>query len=238
MKRWLLVFTGCILLCAGCVRLTPTGPSHDAGVDSPGESPVPERTLPIALPSHNENGEETDSQEDVDRLRQLVASELGVEQETLMFIELKPEVWRDASLGCPEPGMVYAQILTEGWLVVFQNTAGELINVHAERGFDNFIICDDGASLTSGESSEEGDSAPVVRAAVQYIVEKLGYNEDEVTVNKISTRMWPNSCLGCPEKEEMCLAVMTHGYQLQVTVNGTEYSLHTDDTGSAIRLCK
>ena len=35
------------------------------------------------------------------------------------IVRMEQVTWRDASLGCPEPGVVYAQVLTPGiWLVV------------------------------------------------------------------------------------------------------------------------
>jgi hypothetical protein len=38
--------------------------------------------------------------------------------------------WRDASLGCPQPGMNYAQMLTNGTRIVLE-AAGQQYNYHS-----------------------------------------------------------------------------------------------------------
>ena len=43
------------------------------------------------------------------------------------------KTWPDASLGCPEPGMMYAQVLTPGILVVL-SYGGELHRYHGGIG--------------------------------------------------------------------------------------------------------
>ena len=238
MKRWVFVIMTSLLIVSGCTSLAISGPSHDAINGTPGDSLIVEPSpVTTVTPSFNNGGEGIFDNEALNRLRQKVASELDIEQNTLQFVEKKAEVWSDASLGCPEPGMAYVQILIDGWQIVFQNNAGELIYVHTESDLDNFIICDDVRSLTPEKSSGEGIPASVVNGAVNYIAEKLDINPDDVTVSDIASRMWPNACLGCAEREEMCLAVITRGYKVQVFVNGNVYAIHTDDTGSATRLC-
>ncbi len=46
--------------------------------------------------------------------------------------------WRDSSLGCPMEGMMYAQVITPGYLIVFQ-AAGKEWNYHAGR--DRVMWC-------------------------------------------------------------------------------------------------
>lgn len=47
--------------------------------------------------------------------------------------------WRDASLGCPMPGMMYAQVITPGYLIVLE-TAGQEWNYHAST--TRVMYCD------------------------------------------------------------------------------------------------
>jgi hypothetical protein len=58
------------------------------------------------------------------RLRELVAEarkdlaeRLSVEPGTIDLLEASEVIWRDASLGCPQPGKIYAQSIREGYLV-------------------------------------------------------------------------------------------------------------------------
>jgi hypothetical protein len=63
-----------------------------------------------------------------------IAEDLGVPPETVKVISMEPRNWPDSSLGCPQPDMLYAQIVTPGYLVVV-DVSGERIEYHTdERG--------------------------------------------------------------------------------------------------------
>ena len=46
-----------------------------------------------------------------------LAERLGVPESEIEVISAQPVVWPDSSLGCPEPGMQYAQVATDGALI-------------------------------------------------------------------------------------------------------------------------
>ncbi|HEY3079096.1 MAG TPA: hypothetical protein VGM69_04250 [Chloroflexota bacterium] len=48
--------------------------------------------------------------------------------------------WNDASLGCPQPGMMYAQVITPGFRVI-ANVNGQRKEVHADRA-GHAVVCD------------------------------------------------------------------------------------------------
>ena len=45
------------------------------------------------------------------------SANLGVPAENLIVIMTAQRDWADASLGCPEPGRAYAQVITPGYVV-------------------------------------------------------------------------------------------------------------------------
>jgi hypothetical protein len=45
------------------------------------------------------------------------SAELGVPGDNLIVVMTAQRDWSDSSLGCPEPGRAYAQIITPGWVV-------------------------------------------------------------------------------------------------------------------------
>ena len=59
-----------------------------------------------------------------------LAQRLSIPTSQIKVIETKEVVWPDASLGCPQPGNVYAQILTPGYLVTLEY-AGDEYEYHA-----------------------------------------------------------------------------------------------------------
>ena len=54
--------------------------------------------------------------------------------------------WPDASLGCPEPGRVYTQVLVPGFRIVAKTTAGELL-YHTDSG-GSIVNCARAAAAT------------------------------------------------------------------------------------------
>jgi len=50
--------------------------------------------------------------------------------------------WPDASLGCPQPGMVYAQVITPGFRVLLE-VENDKYEYHTDRG-ERVVLCVDG----------------------------------------------------------------------------------------------
>ncbi|HEY4690296.1 MAG TPA: hypothetical protein VIK33_13355, partial [Anaerolineae bacterium] len=44
-----------------------------------------------------------------------LSERLSIDATQITVVGFSAEVWPDASLGCPEPGVQYAQVLTEGY---------------------------------------------------------------------------------------------------------------------------
>ena len=57
----------------------------------------------------------------------------GIEQEQIAVVSVKAVTWPDAGLGCPEPGMFYAQVLTPGYRILLSH-AGAVYTYHSDGG--------------------------------------------------------------------------------------------------------
>ena len=55
-------------------------------------------------------------------VRQALSQRLQVGFNTPSLKAFEPKEWSDASLGCPEPGMLYAQVITPGFRLLFEHT--------------------------------------------------------------------------------------------------------------------
>ena len=55
------------------------------------------------------------------RARKVLATRLSVPAETLTLISDEAVQWSDASLGCPQEGMAYAQVITPGRRMTFRH---------------------------------------------------------------------------------------------------------------------
>ncbi|MBG6094242.1 hypothetical protein [Nocardioides luteus] len=58
-----------------------------------------------------------------------LAKRQGVKSEEITVVSNDKVTWRDASLGCPEPGKMYAMVLTDGVRVVLE-AAGKTYEYH------------------------------------------------------------------------------------------------------------
>ncbi len=62
-----------------------------------------------------------------------LAARLAVPDDDIKVLESGEAMWPDASLGMPEPGKMYAQVLTEGFRIVME-AAGKIYEYHFGNG--------------------------------------------------------------------------------------------------------
>ncbi len=67
-----------------------------------------------------------------------LAHRLGVPDSTIALVERHEVVWRDGSLGCPQPGMVYSQALVDGSKIVLE-AGGVSYDYHQGGGRPPFL---------------------------------------------------------------------------------------------------
>ena len=61
-----------------------------------------------------------------------LANRTGIDKEQIAMVSVKAVDWPDTSLGCPEPGMFYAQVITPGYRIVLSHD-GERYEYHTDR---------------------------------------------------------------------------------------------------------
>lgn len=66
----------------------------------------------------------------VQQAKEDLAQRLSVQAEEIELQELKRVNWRDGSLGCPQPGMVYTQALVSG-VCIRLRCGGKLYHYHS-----------------------------------------------------------------------------------------------------------
>jgi hypothetical protein len=69
------------------------------------------------------------------------SAQLGVPSDNLLVVMTAQRDWSDSSLGCPEPGRAYAQIITPGFIVTIDtDDLATEIQAHTDRGV-RAVIC-------------------------------------------------------------------------------------------------
>lgn len=112
-------------LAIGC-QMTESGGKESSASSSPSSTntPVskePERELPPG------------ADQQVARAKQDLASRLGIQSEAVQVLDVEEVQWSDSSLGCPKPGMMYAQVITPGYRIQLE-AEGKVYEYHADKG--------------------------------------------------------------------------------------------------------
>ncbi|HEU65152.1 MAG TPA: hypothetical protein ENN57_00615 [Chloroflexi bacterium] len=75
----------------------------------------------------------------VEQAKEDLANRKGVDKEHVTVVAVKAVNWPDTSLGCPEPGMVYAQVITPGYRILL-SYGGQTYEYHSDQG-DRVVYC-------------------------------------------------------------------------------------------------
>jgi hypothetical protein len=76
-----------------------------------------------------------------DRVAESLAKRLGVVPTALVLVGWQPVTWADASLGCPEPGALYAQATVPGFRLTFRAPNGSTLEVASDRDGGRWVQC-------------------------------------------------------------------------------------------------
>lgn len=76
----------------------------------------------------------------VEQAKRDLAHRLNISEDQITLLEAKAVLWPDASLGCPQPDMVYQQITYEGVFILLQ--AGEREYDYHSGGSRDLFLCE------------------------------------------------------------------------------------------------
>ena len=66
----------------------------------------------------------------IEKAKEHLAQRLAVSTNEISVVEATSVMWPDSSLGCPQKGMVYTQVLTPGYLILLEH-GGNTYEYHA-----------------------------------------------------------------------------------------------------------
>lgn len=136
-------------------------PDLDPSLTSPPPAPAEEESLPTAAVEPRETElprltpiplpEETppmeahptappQAQEAVEAARAFLARHLEIRADEIELLSVEFETWSDSSLGCPQPGHSYLQVITPGYRMVFE-AGGREYEVHTDRTGRQVVLC-------------------------------------------------------------------------------------------------
>ena len=67
-----------------------------------------------------------------------LAARLSLDSADIEIVGAEPVEWRDSSLGCPQPGFQYLQVLSDGMRIELR-VQDKIYSYHSGRGRDPFL---------------------------------------------------------------------------------------------------
>jgi hypothetical protein len=180
--------------------------------------------------------------------RQL-ANYLKVSVDKLSLQSANKQEWPDGSLGCPQEGLAYPQVVTPGFLLIFTDAAQSMrYEVHTGVSEAQMVLCENKRPI---DLSVAADAAPTVAPggapapdeagermgdfARAMLARELGINVADVTLVAVEETEWRDSSLGCPRPGQNYLQVITPGYKITLAAQGKRYEYHSDSARRAVR---
>ncbi|HEX9372238.1 MAG TPA: hypothetical protein VF897_14580, partial [Roseiflexaceae bacterium] len=128
--------------------------------------------------------------------------------------------WPDGALGCPKPGVMYPQVVTPGFLLVFTNPSQtQSYQVHTARTAAQMVLCENGQPVdlsgapgaapdtanpaspapSPGDASLDAAGQRMAGLALAALAKDLGVGAADVTLVSAEQVEWNDSSLGCPQ---------------------------------------
>ncbi len=161
----------------------------------------------------------------LDLARTALAKTLAVGPDELEVVDATPVEWPDAALGCPEKGIVYAQMIVPGYRIRLR-ADGVTHDVHVGAG--RAVVCGE-----TGPTPAERAIATVARLrdlARRDLAVRLKLPEKDVQVTLVRPISWPNAGLGCPEPGRTYEPSQTPGFLIELRARHKLYRYHSDQT--------
>jgi hypothetical protein len=205
---------------------SPLPPPENKGTTeqtSPLATPVPTAKLPVqstvSVPSK--------AIKVVELAKADLAERFAVTTNQIQVVSVQSTEWTDTSLGCPQPGMVYAQVITPGFQILLEINR-ETYAYHTDQG-QNVVLCEKESTMdipTTTGPVEAGLEQPL-NLAKEDLAQRLSVAVDQIEVLEAKSVVWPDASLGCPLPEMRYKQVPQDGTLIRLSIEGQVYEYHS-----------
>ncbi len=200
----------------------------DTGADMPTpESQREETTMPTPTPEATEVELPVNAQGVFRLAQEDLAGRLSIEVDQVGLVEVKAIEWSDASLGCPQPGMMYAQVITPGYRIVL-TAMGKSYEYHTDTR-QKVVYCEpQGAQPVLGGGSTEAN-----KLAKEDLAQRLGISVDSIDVVAVIRQEFPVNAFYCRKTKERISRdespAVVSGESILLSAAGRTYEYHAND---------
>ncbi len=120
----------------------PAGSAESGATAAVSPTPTEATSATTSPTKRKEKSVESPSERQaVEAARKVLAQKAGVGADKLKLVSVAAQEWNDSSLGCPEEGMMYMQVITPGYKVVLE-ADGKQYEAHTDRA-GRAVTCQD-----------------------------------------------------------------------------------------------
>lgn len=149
-----------------------------------------------------------------------MAERLNILAEQVTVVALEEVTWPDASLGLPQPGMMYAQVLAPGYRVTLE-AVGRRFEYHTDRN-SRALRVPQAQTTTPAENAQE-NAPEVVGKARGDLSARLGVEASEIKTISFDKKIWTDGSLGLPEPGMVYTKAIVSGYRVVLETGGRQY---------------
>jgi hypothetical protein len=236
-QSMLLILTVVVLVSCSSAPASVPVPTGQSATNAPAAAlvttaPEPTELSPTTMPQAEAGGtpvlNAAQAQTIIENARQDLAKRLSLAATDIQLVSAVPVIWPDASLGCPQPDMIYAQMQTPGYLIKL-NAADKLYEYHTDKG-ENMVECENGVPAASGAPGADA----LVEKAKQDLAGRLSIPVTGINLVESAAVTWPDTSLGCPAPDMMYAQILTPGYRIVLSAGDKHYEYHTGNNQAVV----
>ena len=141
---WFVLMLAAIAVLLAATACGDSGDEQGTAVTSPSGVATAPSEFPTVSPATPTPGAQEPVASDIEIIARLLLADLeAVEPDAFTLISSESVQWSDASLGCPQEGFAYAQVITPGHKLVFM-LGDTSYAVHTNADGSNLVPCNDG----------------------------------------------------------------------------------------------
>jgi len=168
----------------------------------------------------------TDTERDIARLAiDALAADLKIGKDEILVDTIRAVDWPDSSIGCPQPGRAYLQVITPGHKITVR-ARGQIYVIHEAK--NHAFVCHKTKALGGITPQLELVFGEQMLAAQKDLAERLGVPAKDIRPMSGEERTWPDASLGCPEAGAAYPPVEVTGWVLTLRHKMRDYTYHTD----------